>query len=108
MTIQRTRCRPGLAAADLHKTIYVQPQGHFLQKYLGVSPGVPAVHSEAVRCGLFRRENRAKKWDAGRIIGKTKMLKSFFRKEENKHSQKGEKLDTESGRILEKFYKKGR
>lgn len=50
----------------------------------------------------------AKKWDAGRIIGKTKMLKRFFEKEESKNSQKGEKLDTESGRILEKFYKKGR
>lgn len=108
MTIQRTRCRSGLAAADLHKTIHVQPQGHFLQKYRGVSAGVPAVHPEAVRVGLFRRENRAKKWDAGRIIGKTKMLKSFFKKEESRHSQKGEKLDTESGRILERFYKKGR
>ena len=35
------------------------------------------------------------------------MLRSFFKKEENRHSQK-EKLDTESGRILEKFYKKGK
>lgn len=36
------------------------------------------------------------------------MLKSFFKKEESRLSQKGEKLDTESGRMLEKFYKKGR